>query len=53
MEFNKWSIELEKRDDDIHVRPTGDTHAGNQAFAKNEFEKHINTVAKTPGMNPI
>ena len=32
MEFNKWNVDLEKKDDDINFRPTGDVHAGNLAF---------------------
>ena len=53
MEFNKWIIELDKKDDDVHVRPTGDVHAGNLAFDKNAFETHIDTVAKTPNLYTI
>tara|TARA_R110000824_G_scaffold218440_5_gene405136 strand:+ start:560 stop:1393 length:834 start_codon:yes stop_codon:yes gene_type:complete len=46
LEFNKWTVELEKKDDDLHLRPIGDIHAGNLAFDKTEFEKTMKEIAK-------
>ena len=48
MEFNKWTVELEKKDDDMIYRPIGDVHAGNMGFDKDEFEKTIKGIASDP-----
>jgi len=37
-------IDLEKEDDDFHLRPLGDVHIGNVGYDKEKFEKSINYV---------
>jgi len=48
LEFNKWVVELDKKDDDMIYRPIGDVHAGNMGFDKDEFEKTIKGVESDP-----
>lgn len=41
MECHRVTIDLNKKDDLIHLRPLGDVHVGNLAWDKEKFERNI------------
>jgi UDP-2,3-diacylglucosamine pyrophosphatase LpxH len=42
----KWSIELEKKDDIIHLEPLSDLHIGHVGFDEDLYKKRIRAISK-------
>ena len=42
----KWNIELEKKDDIVHLEPLSDIHIGHAGFDEELYKKRIKAIAK-------
>ena len=49
----RQTIELEKKDDTIHLEPLGDIHLGNLGCDIDKYERRIKHIAKSPNTYTI